>query len=211
MNLRDAFNEKHICSIMRDIPDEICIDFAEAVYRGGISMFEIAMNSNGGTGDRQIALLRKHFSDRPEVLIGAGTVISYERCSRAEAAGATFFLTPSVSEVTLRYCSDRDIALLPGVATPTDVAICLSYGYDVLKLFPAGDMPMGYVKSLRGPFDGTDYVAVGGVGPKNIADFLSHGFIGAGIGSSLVPKELIKEHRWEDISSSVRSMMAGIN
>ena len=99
---------------------------------------------------------------------------------------------------------------MPGVMTPTDVALCLSYGYDTMKLFPAGDLPMGYIKSLKGPFSGTEYVAVGGVGPANIQQFFDAGFIGVGIGSSLAPKNLVQEGRWDEVTQYVATLVKEI-
>lgn len=97
--------------------------------------------------------------------------------------------------------------ILPGVFTATDVETCLEYGYDTLKMFPAGDMPLGYIKSLKGPFDGTDYVAVGGVGLENVKDFLAAGYIGAGIGSNLITKEMIAEGNWKGAEERVRAFV----
>jgi 2-dehydro-3-deoxyphosphogluconate aldolase/(4S)-4-hydroxy-2-oxoglutarate aldolase len=81
--------------------------------------------------------------------------------------------------------------------TPTDVSVCVRNGFRFLKLFPAGDLPSGYVKSLKGPFSDTNYVAVGGVSGANVRTFLSGGFSGVGIGSSLIPKELIDGNLWD--------------
>ena len=201
--MRIILENNKICAIMRNVPLEKTISYAEAVYQGGIQMFEVAMNS--GDGVKQIDMLRRHFGEK--AYVGAGTVINIERCKDAKAAGAQFFLTPSVSVVTLEYCRKNEIPLLPGVLTPTDVAVCLEYGYSVLKLFPAGDMPMGYIKSLKGPFDGTDYVAVGGVKADNIRNFLDHGFIGVGIGSNLIPKEYAAADAWDKASDYVRNLV----
>lgn len=200
--MKRIVEENPICAILRNISSDMVEDYAEAVYRGGIRMFEIAMNSEDGPG--QIKRLRRRFENRPDVWIGAGTVITEERCRAAEEAGAMFFLTPSVSKNTLRYCQKRSIPLLPGVMTPTDVAICLDYGYHVMKLFPAKDLPATYIRSLKGPFDGIDYVAVGGVNADNIADFFKNGFLGVGIGSNLIPKEYIKNRRWDQAEACVR-------
>lgn len=198
--MREILQNNQICAIMRNVPTQKALSYAKAAYRGGVKMFEVAMNTEEGA--EQIAMLRKEFGD--DVYVGAGTVINGERCKMAEEAGAQFFLTPNVAEVTLRYCSKRDIPLLPGVFTPTDVGICLDYGYSVMKLFPAGDMPMGYIKSLQGPFDGTEYVAVGGVKLENIADFIKAGYIGVGIGSNLIPKDMVKADDWDAAASYVK-------
>ena len=94
--------------------------------------------------------------------------------------------------------------------TPTDVAVCLEYGYTIMKLFPAGDMPPSYIKSLKGPFDGTEYVAVGGVDAGNIKTFLDNGFIGVGIGSNLIPKEYVKNDAWDKASEYVKGIVGSI-
>lgn len=199
-DMREILQNNPICAIMRNVPMQKALPYAVAAYRGGVKMFEVAMNTEDGA--RQIEMLRQEFGD--EVYVGAGTVINEERCRMAKEAGAQFFLTPNVAEVTLRYCKERGIPLLPGVFTPTDVGICLDYGYTVMKLFPAGDMPMSYIKSLKGPFDTTDYVAVGGVKLENIADFMKAGYIGVGIGSNLIPKDMVKADDWEAAASYVK-------
>lgn len=198
--MREILQNNPICAIMRNVPMQKALPYANAAYRGGVKMFEVAMNTEDGA--KQIELLRQEFGD--EVYVGAGTVINEKRCRMAEEAGAQFFLTPNVAEVTLRYCKEREIPLLPGVFTPTDVGVCLDYGYTVMKLFPAGDMPMSYIKSLKGPFDTTDYAAVGGVKLENIADFMKAGYIGVGIGSNLIPKDMIAADDWDAAASYVK-------
>lgn len=188
---------------MRNVPTKKAVAYARACYQGGVRMFEVAMNTPEGA--EQIAMLRQEFrEDAEDVYVGAGTVIDLERCKAAEEAGAQFFLTPNTAVGTLQYCKERGIPLLPGVLTPTDVGICLDYGYNIMKLFPAGDMPMSYIKSLKGPFDGTQYVAVGGVRLENVADFIKAGFIGVGIGSNLIPKELVEAEDWDGAADYVK-------
>ncbi len=206
MGMKEILEDNKICAIMRNVPTEKAVAYARACYDGGVRMFEVAMNTPEGA--KQIAMLRKEFGN--ETYVGAGTVINIERCRAAEEAGAQFFLTPNVAEVTLKYCKERNIPLLPGVLTPTDVGICLDYGYNIMKLFPAGDMPMSYIKSLKGPFDGTEYVAVGGVKLENIADFMKAGFIGVGIGSNLIPKELMSAEDWDGAAAYVKGFFAQI-
>lgn len=201
--MKNILEHNKICAIMRNVPLEKTLDYAEAVYNGGIRMFEVAMNSHDAV--RQIEMMRERFGD--EAYVGAGTVITQARCEAAREAGAQFFLTPSATVGTMEFCRRYDIPLLPGVLTPTDVAVCLEYGYSIMKLFPAGDMPPSYIKSMKGPFDGTEYVAVGGVSVDNIGEFLAQGFIGVGIGSSLIPKEYVKNNEWEKASEHIRKIV----
>ena len=201
--MREILENNKVCAILRNIPGDYVLDYARAAYRGGIRMFEVAMNTPEGA--RQIELLRNEL--KADTCIGAGTVIDERRCREAKAAGAQFFLTPSVSVTTFKFCRFHDIPLLPGVLTPSDVNICLDYGYTVMKLFPAGEMPRHYIRSLKGPFDNTDYVAVGGVSLENYREFLDGGYVGVGIGSNLIPHNYIEERDWEKAAAYIGSFL----
>ena len=184
--------ENPILAIMRNVPTEKVLNYAGAILEGGIRFFEVALNSKDAL--EQIALLRKHFGDRAH--IGAGTAITIERAKAAVEAGAEFLLAPSTDEDVLSWCRDNGVSIMPGALTPSDVSKCLRYGFPVIKLFPAGDMPRNYIKSLKGPFDDTDYVAIGGVSRENMADFFAQGYIGVGMGSNVIPKEMVEKNDW---------------
>lgn len=201
--MRELSKDHKICAILRNVSDEIVVDYAKACVEGGVSQFEVAMNTPSAPW--QITRLREYFGS--SALVGAGTVITPQRCKQAHEAGAQFFLTPSAAVCTLEYCRKSGIPLLPGVMTPSDVGLCLEYGFDLMKLFPAGDLPAGYIKSLKGPFDGTDYVAVGGVTPDNIRTFFQNGFVGVGIGSNLFPKEYAAQRRWDLAAQAVAKLV----
>ncbi|TAH72759.1 MAG: bifunctional 4-hydroxy-2-oxoglutarate aldolase/2-dehydro-3-deoxy-phosphogluconate aldolase [Anaerolineaceae bacterium] len=192
-----------LISIMRNIPLEHTLDYAQAVYNGGIKAFEVAFNSEHAA--KQIAMLRNHFGD--SAIIGAGTTITLERVQLALDAGAQFLLTPSTNIKVLEYAQKNNIPLLPGVMTPTDVDICCSYGFKTLKLFPASSQPSSYIASLKGPFDDTEYVAVGGVSADNLNTFYENGFIGAGIGSNLIPQKLLASHDWEGATQHIQHIV----
>lgn len=192
MNLIDTIKKYPICAILRKIPDDMLDDYAKAAYQGGIRMFEVAMNTDGAA--QQIERLQRILPD--DAVVGAGTVLSLADCNNAHSAGARFFLTPSASEETLNYCRQLAVPVIPGVMTPSDVALCMKYGCHLLKLFPAGCMPQNYLKSLKGPFSTTEYIAVGGVSPANMLEFFQQGYIGVGIGSNLIPKEYADNRKW---------------
>ena len=191
--------ENPILVIMRNVPTEKILDYAGAVTEGGIRFFEVALNSKDAL--EQIALLKKHYGDRAH--IGAGTAITVERAEAAVAAGAEFLLSPSTDEDVLAWCRDHEVSIMPGALTPSDVSKCLRYGFPVIKLFPAGDMPRNYIKSLKGPFDDTDYVAIGGVNRDNMADFFAQGYIGVGMGSNVIPKEMMDRNDWNHAAEYV--------
>lgn len=203
MDLRQMFREQPILAIMRNVPLEDTLDYARAIVDGGVRCFEVALNSVDGF--RQIERLCAEFGS--DVAIGAGTAITEERAKRALEAGAKFLLTPSAQPEILDYCKSQGVALLPGALTPTDVAACVTRGFSTMKLFPAGDMPVNYIKSLKGPFDGTEYVAIGGVGSGNIREFFCAGFLGVGLGSNIMPAEAVRSKDWKAGTAYVKRLL----
>lgn len=203
MDLRKVIAENPILAIMRNVPLEITLDYAKAIIDGGINFFEVALNSPNAL--EQISMLKKAYGDK--AYIGAGTAITVQRAKAAVEAGAQFLLAPSTDPDVLEYCRDNNIPILPGALTPSDVTTCLSYGFNVIKLFPAGDMPKGYIKSLKGPLDNTDYVAIGGVNKDNLKEFFEQGYIGVGLGSNILPKEAVVNRDWAAASKYVKELL----
>lgn len=191
--MKQIIQKNPIIAILRHTKNEFLIPYVTALANGGIKALEIAMNTENAP--EQISILKNHFGNT--LLIGAGTAISKERILLARSAGADFFLTPGVQPELLDYCAKEQIKLLPGVMTPSDVELCLSFGFNTLKLFPADSVPDNYIKSLKGPFNTTDFVAVGGVSLENILSLFKNGYIGAGIGSNLVPHDIFETKDWE--------------
>ena len=208
MDIRKTVLENPLLAIMRNVPVEKTIDYAQAIVNGGVRFFEVAMNSPDAA--RQISMLVDHFGADEDVYIGAGTAITLDRVKAAVAAGAQFLLTPSSDRDVVLYCEENGLALMPGVMTPTDASFCIQHGFTTLKLFPAGDLSPGYVRSLKGPLDDTEYVAIGGVTPDNIGDFFRNGYIGVGLASAIMPKEYIADGRWDEGSKYVAGLLSRI-
>ena len=206
MDMKQTVLNNPILAILRNIPDDKLLKYAETIINGGVKFFEVALNSKNALS--QIELLKKTFGN--DALIGAGTAITPERAKSAIESGASFLLSPSTDEAVLEYCRDNKIAFMPGALTPSDVSLCVRYGFNVIKLFPAGDMPMSYVKSLKGPFDETDYVAIGGVNGNNIREFTDNGYIGVGIGSGIIPSEFVQNERWSEASKYIENMLKSL-
>lgn len=206
MDLKQVACKNPLLAIMRNVPLDKTLPYAKAIFDGGVSFFEVALNSPHAT--EQIVMLKKNFGEK--AFIGAGTAITVERAKMAVQAGAQFLLSPSTDEEVLAYCAAEGIAMLPGALTPSDVTTCMKYGFSVIKLFPAGDMPKGYIKSLKGPLDGTDYIAIGGVNRDNAADFIRQGYLGVGMGSNILPKDAVASGDWAAASEYVAKMVADI-
>lgn len=201
--LKRLVDQHRIIAILRGVPCENTLDYVRAAYEGGVRLFEIALNSERAL--EQIASVRERYGDKLHV--GAGTVLSEKQAEEAIRAGAEFLLTPCTDKEMLDFCRENSVELLPGVMTPSDIGICFRSGFRLLKLFPAGDLPAGYIKSLKGPFADVDFVAVGGVSRDNVRHFLKQGFVGAGIGSNLIPREFIRENRWDEAAAGVAGIV----
>jgi 2-dehydro-3-deoxyphosphogluconate aldolase/(4S)-4-hydroxy-2-oxoglutarate aldolase len=206
MDMRECVRNHPILAIMRNVPLEQTVDYAGAVLKGGVSFFEVALNSEHAL--KQISMLRDAYGDK--IILGAGTAITVDLAKSALDAGAKFLLAPSADEDVLAYCAEHEVAMLPGVLTPSDVSLCLRYGFTTMKMFPAGSMPLSYIKALKGPFDDTEYVAIGGVNPDNISSFFEAGYLGAGLGSNLCPKTLTTTGRWDECSAHIASLLKKI-
>ena len=203
MDMSEVFAQNPLLAILRNVPKEITLDYAGAILKGGVKVFEVALNSPDAL--EQITMLHKAYGG--QCLIGAGTAITVERAQAALDAGAQFLLTPGTPLDVFAFCRDRNVMLLPGVLTPADVAVSLQYGFKTMKLFPAGDMPRSYVKDLKGPFDDTNYVAIGGVTPENIPEFRKAGCLGVGLASSLMPKDKAAARDWDACAEYVHMLL----
>ncbi len=203
MDIKEIVTAHPIIAILRNIENTLLLPYVESILEGGIGAVEIAVNSPEAF--EQIRLLRENFGSG--LLVGAGTVTSEDRMQNSLDAGASFFLTPSVSEELLLQFKKLGLPVLPGVLSPSEVSLCLKYDMNIMKLFPAGELPLSYIRSLKGPFNTAEFVAVGGVNAGNMASFFHAGFLGVGIGSSLVPKDKLRARDWTYIRAHVKQLV----
>lgn len=170
-----------LIAILRAVPPEHVATLAITLHRAGIRLLEVAFSDElGEPGLQAIQDLAL-----PNLFVGAGTVITLERARAARAAGARFLLTPHLVPEVNAYARNHGLGLISGAMTPTEVQIARAQGSTVVKLFPAGDLGMGYLKSLLGPYPDLQVLVVGNIDEHNLASFLTAGALGAGIGSAL--------------------------
>jgi 2-dehydro-3-deoxyphosphogluconate aldolase/(4S)-4-hydroxy-2-oxoglutarate aldolase len=141
------------------------------------------------------------------MVIGAGTVITTELAEKALEAGARYIIAPDVNPDVIDYCVQRDVAVLPGAATATEILTAKRHGAKMVKLFPASAIGIDYIKALRGPIDDVDFVAVGGVRPETIKDFFAAGCIAIAVGGSVTPKECVEKGDWGAITKIARKFV----
>jgi 2-dehydro-3-deoxyphosphogluconate aldolase / (4S)-4-hydroxy-2-oxoglutarate aldolase len=140
----------------------------EALSAGGLPAAEITLRTPAGM--EAIPLLRR---SHPDALVGAGTVRTAEDARRSIEAGAQFVVSPGTDLDVVAACREREIPVLPGVCTPTEITAAVRAGADLLKFFPAGALGgVGFLKAIAGPFRDVRFVPTGGVGPDNLAEYL---------------------------------------
>ena len=141
----------------------------------------------------------------PEMLVGAGTVITLEQCRQAVACGAKFIVAPGFDAEVVRWCVEQDVAVTPGCVTPTEIMTAMKLGLRVVKFFPAGVYGgLKALKALSAPFGGVRFIPTGGVDVRNLGEYLSAPFVHAVGGSWLCPKAEIAAGHFEQITARCR-------
>lgn len=159
------------------------VEVAHALSSAGVRAIEVTLDHPAALG-----ALRAVAEALPgEVLLGAGTVRTAEQVHEAADAGARFCLSPHVDPVVVEATLAAGLEPVPGACTPTEVALCLSAGARLVKLFPAGPLGPGYLRALLGPFAGTAFLPTGGIRHDAIVPWLQAGAVAVGLGSDLVP------------------------
>jgi 2-dehydro-3-deoxyphosphogluconate aldolase/(4S)-4-hydroxy-2-oxoglutarate aldolase len=177
---------------------------AEAVAAAGVTALEITMTVPGA-----IKVLERLTQRRPDLLLGAGTVLDPETARICTLAGAQFIASPSINLRTIEMCDRYSIAVLPGALTPTEIVTAWQAGADVVRVFPAFSLGGAqYLKALKGPLPQIDMIPTGGVTLANAADFLAAGAFALGVGSDLANPKALAVGKPEIITETARQFMA---
>ena len=167
----------------------------EALIRGNLPVAEITFRT--ACAEEAIRIASKNY---PDMLVGAGTVITSAQAIRAIEAGAKFIVGPGYSATVAKVCQTRDIPYLPGCVTPTEIITALDAGIDTVKFFPASVYGgLKAIKALAAPFTTVKFIPTGGVSADNLAEFLAFPKIVACGGSWMVADALVKAKNWAEI------------
>jgi len=162
----------------------------DAIREGGISVLEITMTVPGAV--RVIEEVAKRYGN--DALVGAGTVLDPETATACISSGARFVVSPALNLDTIACCRQRDIAVMPGALTPTEVVQAWNAGADFVKVFPADAVGgPSYLKALKAPLPHIELVPTGGVSLKTAADFIRAGAAALGVGADLVDLSAIRD------------------
>ena len=169
---------------------------AAALKAGGVPVMEITLRTEAGL--KAIEAVAK---EAPDVLVGAGTVLSLDMAKKSVELGARFIVSPGFDKKLVKWCIGQGIDVFPGCVTPTEIMAAIALGLDVLKFFPAniygGKEAM---KALAGPFPGIRFIPTGGIDNSNLKEFVIPQVFAAG-GGWLCPRKDIKEKNFEAITN----------
>ncbi|WP_232547650.1 bifunctional 4-hydroxy-2-oxoglutarate aldolase/2-dehydro-3-deoxy-phosphogluconate aldolase [Propioniciclava soli] len=167
---------------------------AQALVAGGLPVAEVTFRT-AAARDAIAAMAQV-----PGMIVGAGTVRTPEQAEQAVAAGATFIVSAGLSEKVVRRCQELDVPVLPGTATATEIQQATELGLDTVKFFPAETAGgAAAVKALAAPYPDISFVPTGGIGPKNLADYLAVTSIVACGGSWMCPRDAVADGRFDEV------------
>ena len=172
------------------------VPLARALCSGGLYCAEITFRTSAA--EESIKLITKEF---PDMLVGAGTVLTTEQADRSINAGARFIVSPGLNPDVVKYCIDKNVPVTPGCATPSDIECALALGLDTVKFFPAeaaGGLPM--IKAMSAPYTKIKFMPTGGINADNLNSYLAFPKIIACGGSFMVKDSFIKNGEFDKIT-----------
>lgn len=197
MSINERISEIGVVPVIKlNHPERDAAPLVKALCAGGVPVAEVTFRAAGA--DEAIRLMKEAC---PEMLVGAGTVLTKEHVDKAMAAGAEFIVSPGFDPELVAYCQEKGIAVYPGCTTPTDYHAALKYGLEVVKFFPAEQSGgLSKIKAMSAPFPMFKVMPTGGISLKNLKEYLSCPVICACGGSYMVTADLIDNQKWDEIT-----------
>lgn len=199
MNIAEQFAALGVVPVvvLNDVKD--AEPLADALVKGGLPCAEVTFRTDAA--EESIRVMAQKY---PDMLVGAGTVLTIEQVDRAVAAGAKFIVSPGFDPEVVDYCIEKQIPIFPGIITPSEAAQAVKRGLKVVKFFPAEQFGgVATIKALAAPFTGVKFMPTGGVNAKNLESYLSCDKIVACGGSWMVKGDLVKAGKFDEIKALV--------
>lgn len=198
MTIPNQLGQFPVLPILNEADQKTALRVAEALTKGGIGAFEITLRNPDALGSLQA--VRKEF---PSLTLGAGTILEKEQISQVRDLGIDFGVCPGWDNELWVHSQELNFPLIPGILTPTELALACQFGCRTLKVFPiepAGGI--AYLKSLIAPFHslGVKYLPTGGIGREQVAAYLKEDAVLAVGGSWLTPRNLIEKKDFQEIT-----------
>lgn len=190
--------------VIENIKD--AVPLAQSLIEGGIQIIEVTLRSSCAL--EAIELIAKNV---PKMRVGAGTILNPTQLEQAQNRGAEFLISPGLTIKLLEHAKKKDMPLIPGVSSSSEVMQALELGYNALKFFPAeycGGVKL--LNAFNGPFKGVKFCPTGGISADNMHSYLNLENVLCVGGSWLTPKNLIQNKEWDKITEICKRSLAGI-
>ncbi|MGL2905034.1 bifunctional 4-hydroxy-2-oxoglutarate aldolase/2-dehydro-3-deoxy-phosphogluconate aldolase [Helicobacter pylori] len=188
--------------VIENIKD--AVPLAQSLIEGGIPIIEVTLRSNCAL--EAIELIAKNV---PKMRVGAGTILNLTQLEQAQNRGAEFLISPGLTIKLLEHAKKKDMPLIPGVSSSSEVMQALELGYNALKFFPAeycGGVKL--LNAFNGPFKGVKFCPTGGISTDNMRSYLNLENVLCVGGSWLTPKDLIQNKEWDKITEICKRALA---
>ncbi|AHA88745.1 4-Hydroxy-2-oxoglutarate aldolase [Helicobacter pylori BM012A] len=188
--------------VVEDIKD--AVPLAQSLVEGGIPIIEVTLRSSCAL--EAIELIAKNV---PKMRVGAGTILNPTQLEQAQNRGAEFLISPGLTIKLLEHAKKKDMPLIPGVSSSSEVMQALEWGYNALKFFPAeycGGVKL--LNAFNGPFKGVKFCPTGGISTDNMRSYLNLENVLCVGGSWLTPKNLIQNKEWDKITEICKRALA---
>ena len=185
---RTRIEEFGIIPVVRVASAEDALFAAQTVLLGGIGVIELTT-----TLPEAVEVIAELARTHPKLMVGAGTILDLDTARRCVDAGAAFLTSPALDLQILEFADSRNVLVIPGALTPTEVAAARKAGTDLIMIFPCAQLGgPSYIKALKAPFPKMALIASGGVNQTTASDFIRAGAIALGIGEHLIPAEAVR-------------------
>lgn len=190
--------------VLEDVID--AAPLANALCKGGLACAEVTFRTK-----RAAEVLRKMKATRPDMLVGAGTVLTKEQVDEAINAGAEFVVSPGLNPEIVEYCINKEITIIPGCANPSDIEQALKYHLEVVKFFPAEALGgLKLIKAMSAPYKDVKFMPTGGINLKNVKEYLSFKPVIACGGTWMVPKDMVENKEFDKIERLTKEAVEAI-
>jgi len=208
-----SVKENKVIAVVRGVEASLCLKVAEALYEGGIRLIEVTYNqsdpSSWQANADTIGMLAERLEGR--MLVGAGTVTNTDLVDMTFRSGGRYIISPNVNEAVIKRTRELGLVSIPGAMTPTEILNAYDFGADFVKLFPASDLGVAYVKSIRAPISHIPLLATGGITLDNASAFMDAGCAGLGVGGLLADKAAIAAGDFEKLTRSAKALLKAIS
>ncbi|PSP81607.1 2-dehydro-3-deoxyphosphogluconate aldolase [Halobacteriales archaeon QS_1_68_20] len=192
-----------VVAVMRGAERDVVVEIAEALLAGGVTALELTADSEHVV--ENVTAVRDAVGD--EAVVGTGTVYDAETARAVVDTGAEFVVSPTVEHDVIGACNDLGVTVAPGAFTPTEVRTAYQAGADAVKVFPAASAGPKHLSRIGGPMPEVPLMPTGGVDLDSAADYVRAGAVAVGVGSALVPDDLVAERDFDRITERAASFV----